>query len=196
MSLENFIFGYGSLISAESRARTGYFGEAMPCTIHEVRREWNAVVPEFGVTAVGIILDPRSSCNGVIFPVAESELPKFDARETGYTRVLLRSGGVAGLDIKDLISGNIWTYTINNPGVPSRENPIAQSYLDVILSACFDFGDEFAKKFILSTKLWDYPWINDRKNPRYPRSLKEVPLASKIDKILEELIPNEFLARK
>lgn len=195
MSKEAHIFGYGSLISAESRARTGYSGEAIPYIVRGVQREWNLVAPQYELTAVGAVFKPDAICNGVIVPVAENELPKFDAREEGYHRIRLDKSSIVS-NKPTVIGGDIWVYVVDQPGVPSVENPIVQSYVDVILSACFDFDEEFAKTFIGTTQGWYNPWINDRESPRYPRAMGNTPLASKIDNLLKEPIPTEYSLRR
>lgn len=47
---------------------------------------------------------------------------------------------------------------------PSREYPIAQSYVDTFLSGCFELEEkfkikDFAKECVLSTEGWDAPWV-------------------------------------
>lgn len=194
MLKEAYIFGYGSLISADSRARTGHSGEAYACIVSGVQREWNLVAPQYRMVAVGAVYREESKCNGVVVAVGEVELPKFDAREEGYSRKELDRLGII-LQDKDLPIGDVWTYVVDLPGIPSEDNPIVQSYVDVILTACFDYGEEFARTFVKTTKGWENPWINDRKEPRYPRAMSSTPLASKIDSLLKELIPGEFSLR-
>ena len=108
----HYIFGFGSLISPESRARTGDSGAAHVATISGCERSWSlrvslppaAVVnPAIrGVSAVSIRLLPPSStssspssCAGVLAEVAEAQLPNFDAREIGYKRVSIHLSRVA-----------------------------------------------------------------------------------------------------
>ena len=153
------------------------------------------VVPEYKMTAVGATLNLHSTCNGVIVPIQETELPKFDKRESGYHRSKVDRSNIKGINNQTIPKGSIWVYIPDEIQSPSLNNPIAQSYVDVIISACFDYGEDFARQFIKTTLNWDSPWINDRQNPRYPRAMSKVPLASKIDSLLEQLIPTEFLQR-
>mmetsp|Transcript_44356 Transcript_44356/g.51967 ORF Transcript_44356/g.51967 Transcript_44356/m.51967 type:complete len:308 (-) Transcript_44356:172-1095(-) len=116
-----FIFGFGSLISPESRARTGDTGAyiAHVATISDCERSWSlrvnlppaAVVnPDInGVSAVAVRLLPsdvasstsgeeslqRASCAGVVMEVPKTELPNFDAREIGYRREQIQWNRVA-----------------------------------------------------------------------------------------------------
>ena len=99
----SWIFGYGSLISPESRLKTcddlgcsAFPSIALSVTVSGLSRGWYTPVdlPEnpvdrpnptiTKVTAVGIVsATPSSSCGGVIFSVPPSSIPKFDVREIG-----------------------------------------------------------------------------------------------------------------
>lgn len=192
---ETYIFGYGSLISSESRSRTGYSGDAIPCVVKGVQREWNLLASENRMTAVGATLNPDALCNGVIAPIEKSELPKFDKREAGYHRSKIDRASIRIINNLVIPEGDIWIYIPDKVQKPSSENPIVQSYVDVILSGCFDYGEDFVKEFIKTTLGWNYPWINDRQDPRYSRAMNKVLLASEIDSLLEQHIPVEFLQR-
>lgn len=191
---KNFLFGYGSLINSESRKRTGQSGIAVPVRVKGIQRQWNLVVPSAALTGVGAIAKEGSCCNGVIAPVSESELPKFDERELphGYTRVLIKSEDIKGLSRDQVPDGLIWTYLAQKPGAPSDANPITQSYIDVIISGCLDFNEKFAREFIESTSGWGSPWVNDRSDPRYIRAMPQVLFANKIDSLLQEVVPDAF----
>ena len=67
---QNYIVGYGSLISGESRARTGISGEAFPVRINGMQRAWSLAAPKYHMTAVGVAVNPNSYIDGNIFPVA------------------------------------------------------------------------------------------------------------------------------
>ena len=194
---ENFIFGYGSLMSKESRAKTGMTGDAIPVRVKGLQRAWNQVIPNAFVTALGVVFEEEAFCNGVIIPIAESQLPNFDKRESdgGYFRIQLQRDLIDSFGMH-LPEGIIWVYITDNPGFPSDQFPLIQSYADVALTGCFEYGEAFAKEFIATTKGWDTSWLNDRTNPRYPRAMKEVPLASVFDALLQSLIPEAFNKRK
>lgn len=124
------------------------------------------------MTAMGIRRQEGASAVGIIIPVAEGDLPKFDKREQGYARIRI------DLDDVDLVpfleydethaafvnaknnnnheSIRVWAYLPKRIDPPSPSNPIVQSYVDTILRGCLDVGgEEFAKKFIETTKGWD-----------------------------------------
>jgi len=191
----NWIFGYGSLINKGSRNKTGQSGQAIPVNVKGIKRQWNLVVNNS--TAVGAIYFPEGICNGVIYHVEENEIPKFDKREIpfGYSRIKLNKRTITPLLGFKVPDGTVWAYVANNPGKPSLESPIIQSYVDVILTGCLEYSEQFARDFVKNTEFWDYPWINDRKNPRYPRAIDN-PDVEKIDFILKDEIAKEFSKRQ
>ena len=184
---EHYIFGYGSLISQESRAKTGHSGASIPVRVQGVRRSWNRISPQSRICSVGVNFQEDVFCNGVIFPVSESELPKFDQREFGYDRVRLRPHQIRPWEAEDLPPGAFWTYLIKNLESPSKECPIAQSYIDVMLSGCLEIGEAFAEEFVTTTG-WSPFMINDRANPQYRMPMQEVPLAEQIDHLLKKTV--------
>ncbi|KAI8900789.1 hypothetical protein BC833DRAFT_580524 [Globomyces pollinis-pini] len=81
--------------------------------------------------------------------------------------------------------------------------PIPQSYIDCILSGCMQFGTDFAKEFITTTKGWSAEcWINDRKycagTRKYiirkdlgEKSLCDLSVKN-VDNLLANTLPTEF----
>jgi hypothetical protein len=182
----NYVFGYGSLINPESRARTGYTGTTTPVLVGGFQRAWNFVYPESQMTALGVIPQEKATTNGVLVAISEAELPLFDKRESGYKRVVVRRADITGLNGEQVPDGTFWLYVPTNPGFPSIDCPIAQSYVDVVLKGCLELGERFAAQFVRTTTNWEYPWIDDRSAPRYVRAMQTVPphVSMKIDKIL------------
>jgi hypothetical protein len=160
-----------------------------------VERAWNTDVPEAGLTVVGATLKEDKFCNGVIVKVSPEELLKFDEREDVYHRQKLPISSFSFSGKNTLLEGNVWIYLTDEPKIPSSHDPIVQSYVDVILTGCLDFGESFAKEFIEQTQGWSYPWLDDRESPRYIRALKENSRKEKIDAILKQTIPEEFKER-
>jgi hypothetical protein len=198
--VNNFIFGYGSLICSSSRAKTGESGQAIPVSVKGLERQWNlpfeSEIAGRLIIAVGVIANSESTCNGVITPVPESELPKFDKREESYTRIKLDPKDVSAFLPDDVIpQGDIWVYLVDDPQKPSNEAQLMQSYIDVILMGCLDISEQFAREFITTTTGWEGLWLNDRKTPGYPRAMKEVPRLQEIDNLLKELVSEAFNRR-
>ena len=85
--LQNYIFGYGSLIEQSSRTRTSPAAiYVLPARVRGYARGWWARTGAIGFTTtfVGAIPEKSSSVNGVIHTVSEAELKASDEREQGY----------------------------------------------------------------------------------------------------------------
>jgi cation transport regulator ChaC len=178
----NFVFGYGSLMCAESRAITSpETGNkvATPVVVQGLERTW-AKRTKRGMTAMGVRFVEEVECVGVILPVNQEELRKFDKREQGYDRVLLETDDVdvvtflddehydaedhqVFLEEKEKKKGDlrIWVYVQRDPKPPTPEHPIAQTYVDTILRGCLDISEEFASEFISTTKGWHPEELED-----------------------------------
>ncbi len=191
--MDNYIFGYGSLICADSRARTGETGRAMAVTALDISRSWSVPVPASRTTAVGAIEHLGSRCNGVIFPVTPDSLEKFDIREVGYSRIHLtpdRFDKPAGIPN----ASKIWTYVGTEVRQPSDDMPIAQSYLDVIIKGCLSFGDDFVETFFNTTGHWHH-LLNDRHAPRYLRPIATQHHYEQFDALIAQFAPESYLQR-
>lgn len=220
---KQFIFGFGSLISNESRAKSGDSGASYPCLVHGVERSWSLTVDlpkkaqtNNAITAVSAVAVRQlegnwdTTTNGVIVEVKEEELPNFDAREIGYKRVLLtpltRVELTSGEDVSMCLGkdAKIWCYVAPDDGkalsVPNSSYPVIQTYLDVILDGCRSVGGEpFAKQFIATTTGWGSEsgsFLNDRENPGYIRYSEVASAGADMwDKMLAETKP-EVLAMR
>jgi len=89
--------GYGSLICPHSRAVTvsskQQLGQphdvaALPVVVKGLERTWTKRTTR-GMTAMGVLPVPGAECVGVLVPVTDEDLGKFDQREQGYDRVQL-----------------------------------------------------------------------------------------------------------
>ena len=59
-------------------------------------------------------------------------------------------------------------YVPEEPGPPDIDFPILQTYIDVCLTGCLEFGEDFAEEFLETTFAWNQFWINDRVLARRP----------------------------
>jgi hypothetical protein len=193
--MQHYLFGYGSLINAESRARTGDSGQALPVRVAGLQRGWNFAVRSRGLTAVGVTWQSQAQCNGVLVAVSASELPKFDARERGYERLPVPPQAVTVLSDAAVPVGNLWVYAVPRPQPASTACPIVQSYVDIILLGCLDLGQGFAHEFIDTTSGWEAPWVDDRQQPAYQRAMAHVSEADTIDALLQHALPQAFQGR-
>ena len=173
--VRHFIFGYGSLINSISRTVTGETGAAVAVKVSGFDRHWSRISSAYGMSSVVVVPNPLGACNGVLVEVAEDELASFDIRESGYQRVLVDSEQVEfyqqSLDLSASAAGEIkiWLYQTETVIPPCQNYPIVFSYLDVILSGCLEYSEEFCTDFVQLTQGWQHETLNDRPTPRYPR---------------------------
>lgn len=196
---QDFVFGYGSLINKESRNKTEASGEAIPVVARGIRRGWMIHMVDHRATALSITKEENAICNGVVFPlVTTNGLAKFDEREckAGYERIQIGLDAVP-LGGASLSEGTIWAYVSNYAQTPSKDMPVIQSYVDVIVTGCLRIGKDFAKEFVRTTDGWAGPWEDDRSAPRYVRPMaRDASLETRIDELLAETIPEYFARRK
>jgi hypothetical protein len=128
------------------------------------------------MTAMGVQFSPDASCVGVLYPLSEKELLRFDRRERGYHRHEIPITQVDLIDylhddyydeayeehslFLEAVAGKrsdvrIWIYVPCKPQPPDEEHPIAQTYVDVILQGCLNIHEDFARMFLESTKGWN-----------------------------------------
>ena len=126
-----WVFAYGSLVTPSEIERT--IGRPINATLEYCtanllgyRRTWNAGMrnchadptdkhyelpdgtrPDRTISALGIVPDPDSSVNGVVFRVTRGELAALDGRERRYRRVQCSHQIVSDLPIL----GQVFTYT-------------------------------------------------------------------------------------
>lgn len=191
----NYIFGYGSLICKDSRSRTGVSGDAFPVEVKGIERRWSLHTPDWPATALGAHKHPTARCNGIYFPVDDENLTRFDEREQGYSRIAIDWQDVVATSSKEKpSSGTLWVYVGHSSKQPNKHKPIMQSYLDVILNGCLDYGEPFAKRFTQTTLLWQH-LVNDRSQPAYLRPLKSTARLNDIDAIIQQQLP-ELLKKR
>jgi len=203
----HYIIGYGSLITKESRFKTGQTGKCMPVIISNYCRSWTARITNKGkyYTAVSIHHLPGSVINAVITEIKSSELSSYDKREINYNRIRIPISNIKKYKTgKSISNAVVWTYIINpkysKPA--SYKYPILQSYIDIILTGCNRISNKFMKDFINSTVGWEnvkdkrYTWVNDRTNPYYNFKCNKLCHKTKnIDKLLKQAIPQAFYKR-
>jgi len=165
----HFIFGYGSLICSKSRAITAPTvanRETIPVTVEGVERTW-AKKSVRGYTSMGVRFQKGAECVGVLVPVSNNELEQFDHREVGYDRYELQPKDILPFESSDetwyentfltnshMKRSQIWVYVQKIMLPATSDFPIVQSYLDIILRGCLSISEEFAYKFMKSTKGW------------------------------------------
>ena len=160
----DYIFGYGSLINSISRNRTCSCVPSYEASVSGFKRGWYYRDLLRDMTEVGVVLDEKAICNGVLFEVLEDNFRFLDEREVGYDRVLVPFNRVDCKDTNCKLGENdrVWIYILKEPIFPSVGFPIAQSYIDIIITGCLDFSEKMAREFIRSTCAWDYVWVDNR----------------------------------
>jgi len=199
-----YIAGYGSLMQDESREHTSpHAGPAHPVEIKGFRRGWYArgAPIGFSTTFLGVLPDPQSRLNAVIYRVDAAELAATDRRERSYCRTRVPSEDVKALEpaAQSVPDGQIWIY-VNKPAsvaLPDEKYPIVQSYVDVFLSGCLEQEERygltgFAEQCVATTADWSEHWVNDLIYPRRPFVFQA--RAGQIDRLLSTQLP-QFFAR-
>lgn len=179
----HYILGYGSLISSESRAKTGETGQVWPVKLYGFERHWSVMSPELGMSSVAIVKTDDKCCNGVLVEVAEDQFPLFDQREQGYERTQVSRQQLQPYHNDALPEGTYWAYHTEQVTPPSSRYPIPLSYVDVILTGCFEHGDAFMTDFLSLTRGWHGPLINDRRVPIYPRAQTNI-MTERLNRLL------------
>jgi len=189
-----YIFGYGSLVESQSRARTSPAAlYAFPANVAGIKRGWFDQVGgvSLSCTYLGAVRDPNFNCNGVIFQVSQQQLDAFDQRETGYNRERIDQKDITMLNgSQSAPDGDVWFYANKTKRYASQECPIVQSYVDICLNGCLELEATypmakqaaFAETFLKTCSDWTKYWVNDRIYPR--RAFIYVPNASKIDQLI------------
>ena len=193
---QNYIFGYGSLIDTHNRSLTlPHSREIYPVTIKNFQRQWNVRSNLRSFTVLGVTPQSGHECTGLIFPVSPEELEELDFRERSYQRQTIFPSNILSFSQKKNIpQKSVWTYIPNSPQFPSQNNPITQTYLDLVLRGCLEINEEFARQFIRTTP-WHSYWINDRTQPRTHHLLNNPQLEQHIDTLLQQEIPAYFTQR-
>lgn len=200
----NFIFGYGSLINTASRNATSNRPiAAIPVRVSGAFgyiRTWNDRSPS-GFTALGLRRpvpgETAMTINGVVYPVEGNDMAAFDAREQGYVRVEVPRADIEAVSWQALpAQGRIWVYVPEIAGkapgldlpLPDARFPMLESYVDVVIEGGLEYGPDFAREIIATTKDWSGYWLNDRDLPRRPWVFDRQ--SAQVDKLLAADAPH------
>lgn len=198
--LPQFIVGYGSLMQEESkRTDSKEVGVNVPVELKGFERGWieHSEDKHFGTTYLGVKINPNAKINAVYFKLnAPTDINNYDQREDTYCRVAVSQNAIQPLAGKSLPKGQYWIYTtLSKTTIPSPQYPLAQSYVDIFLSGCFELEKkyhlhDFAKNCVKTTRHWSISWVNDRIHPR--TAYDSLPYAAQIDSLLSETVPEYF----
>ncbi len=163
---EVYLFGYGSLISPESVARTlgrepdvarhkpvWLNGYERGWTVHDMVRSGpeNVVRP---TAFLNIAPHAGRRCNGIAVPVKTTDLDGFDRRERCYARVDVSACVTPPLDQP------VFAYVGRGPWTTMPEETVALAkYLEVVESGLGRWGDGFAADYEASTLPQPWPTV-------------------------------------
>lgn len=197
--------GYGSLMQEASKKRSDpNVSINYPVMLSGFQRGWflNGCtgINKFSTTYLGIIPKRNGHLNAVIYALDNAKgMPDYDQREFGYCRVEVAKKQIKYLAKmpKKFSNAQIWVYVSKPQNVkqPTKSCPLVQSYVDIFISGCLELQAKyklpnFTKECIRSTSGWSHAWVNDRIYPRRPFIYQ--PMASKIDKALNEYLPEYY----
>jgi len=171
-------FGYGSLVNEltwlQSERR---HPERYPAEVQNWTREWGHCLDTPRGTGCVLTASERagSRIQGILIYCDAADLAQVDAREAGYDRVELRH--------RDVLSpaGDLPEKLYIYKSKPSHYRPggvgypIWFSYAEAVLHGFLSvFKTGGVDEFIRSTSGWTVPVIDDRDNPQYRRSPKNL----------------------
>jgi hypothetical protein len=116
-----FIIGYGSLMQAESRARTNPgAGAPLPVVVQGYARGWFEPddAPAFGTTYLGVRMRPSAHLNAIAYAVDDVALAQADRRESGYCRREVSLESVKAMTLSPRIpeDAQLWIYVTDYHG--------------------------------------------------------------------------------
>lgn len=179
MGQKKYIFGYGSLVSAQDIERTlGHPPESLEqVTLTGWVRDWGIILnnsttnrhyetlPERKVPSFVAILNihkPRNgeretNPNGVLFPVTDQEMQKMDERESHYRRIEITEGLTYKPD------GKVYTYVglskyLETPSLRLK-TIVPKSYRELVEASFSSFGEESLARFRATTVSSNVPEI-------------------------------------
>lgn len=169
-------FGYGSLVN-KNTLRTEYIA-TIPASLNGWQRMWDAPSgDDFGGQIVSLLTvrpDQTKSTKGVVvFDWAEN-LPMVDERERNYHRHTISSDDLGFKDTFSALGHDLYVYeAIENNQITEPRPPLLYSYLDAVLQGFHDvYGADGVHEFMNTTTNFHTPILNDRNQPKYPRSVQ------------------------
>ncbi len=188
---KNYVFGYGSLISKETRKKMGYASESICVQAKGFKRIWVNANELFNFSAVTLIKEDNYSCNGVLFEISEEAMERHDKREIRYKRIQIDSKDLKVFFDSDKIpEGDFWVYVFDGD-IVDNNLLIWNSYIDTILEGCLEYDKKFAEEFMETTYNWK-KIVNDRGIPVYIQSVDNLINQDAIDELLEDFDKKVF----
>lgn len=159
-----YIFGYGSLISADGINGRGmkkiYIEEDLiPAKLCRYKREWNAV--HEGIRYLGCVENFKASMNGVLFRLNPEDFNAFQESEMslGKNRLYTMESVDRYVEAPVVMNERIYTCLTTNP---SSEGTIQEWYVNIVREGLKIRGKKFTENFWKTTPS---PYVN----PKYHR---------------------------
>ncbi|MFW2589605.1 gamma-glutamylcyclotransferase family protein [Sagittula sp. SSi028] len=163
-----YFFGYGSLVNAGTHRHSPLYR----ARAHGWRRAWVAV-PGNDICYLTAVRDAAAYIDGAIAPVPDADWAALDLREDAYDRHEDSANITHDADAQSIA---IYAVPPHNAGQPSREQGVLLSYLDTVVAGFAQlYGTEMANDFFETTGGWQATIIDDRTDPRYPRTTPPTP---------------------
>ncbi len=189
-------FGYGSLVNRATH-RTDIIGYSK-VTLKGWRREWLARPNNsFGkVVLLSVKRCENSEIDGLVVIDHARNQASLDERESNYDRHIVTDNSITehNSSAGDIYTNHTKTKTsiyVATPFPQPEEHEqyrILRSYLDAVMQGYLNkFGEEGVVRFVNSTDNFVVGIHEDRKKPRYPRS---VATTQKEQRLFESLVPN------
>ncbi|WP_087022518.1 gamma-glutamylcyclotransferase family protein [Thaumasiovibrio subtropicus] len=163
-----YLIGYGSLINRHSRQLTQQTGQCHPVFVTGFDRHWSKIDDSYTLSPLAVT-PGTGGFNAVVIDIDKETIDDFDKRERGYIRIEVPQQKLNLLEGEIDPARAVWMYINEDVTPPCIHIPIAQSYIDTVLSGCLDVSETFARQFISTTKGWHHPIENDRLAPKYSR---------------------------
>ncbi|MGQ7844547.1 gamma-glutamylcyclotransferase family protein [Granulosicoccus sp. 3-233] len=182
-------FGYGSLVNRETRpadeiahsARLNGWQRVWDHRVTDPAREKRCTSLSIEPTS-GVVVQPGqevvpAGIDGVVVRLPLAHLPQLDAREAGYDRLSLP---LSDFELSDELrqqmfeegveSIMVYRSQTENRLLADQGNPVLQSYVDCVMAGYLQrFGEQGVQDMVNSTRGWECPLFDDRRDPFYPR---------------------------
>lgn len=182
-----WIFGYGSLVSPDSMARTigriaAHGADFFRAELVGYGRRWNYGVVHISaqwtrddgtdvddgtIVALGLVESPEETVNGVVASIAGGELVNLDRRERSYDRVEVTDAITVPDDVGGIVDGAVYTYVPRPESIAAYEAArdqgtagVRRTYWDLCEEAFSKFGEDQVEQYRSTTPAPDVPVVD------------------------------------
>lgn len=164
-------FGYGSLVNRRT-LRTKFLG------IRRARatgwqRFWLPRGEDGDMALLSVQPTDEETIEGVVVYDRAEHLPAVDEREAGYARRIVDLGRLS-VERPPIADVPVYIYEAHrgSPDAADTQSAILQSYLDAVMQGFRTlYGEAGLRRFVDGTDGFETTVLQDRAQPRYPRSV-------------------------